>query len=92
MRKLLLLLLVLALPVSGWAQDTAAEDENADLSLEMIATEEEDAFLFEDEELIEVWDPIEPVNRAFFWFNDKLYFYLLKPVARGYRLSLIHIS
>jgi len=31
-------------------------------------------------------DPLEPVNRAIFWFNDRLYFYLLKPVARGYRV------
>jgi phospholipid-binding lipoprotein MlaA len=29
-------------------------------------------------------DPLEPVNRAFFYFNDKLYFWLFKPVARGY--------
>ena len=29
-------------------------------------------------------DPIEPVNRAFFYFNDKLYFWVLKPVATGY--------
>jgi phospholipid-binding lipoprotein MlaA len=31
------------------------------------------------------WDPLEPVNRGIFWFNDKLYFYALKPVAKGYR-------
>jgi phospholipid-binding lipoprotein MlaA len=31
-----------------------------------------------------VADPIEPVNRAFFVFNDRFYFWLLKPVARGY--------
>lgn len=31
-------------------------------------------------------DPFEPVNRGIFWVNDKLYFYALKPVARGYRL------
>lgn len=31
-------------------------------------------------------DPFEPVNRGIFWFNDKLYFFLLKPVARGYRV------
>ncbi len=31
-----------------------------------------------------VSDPIEPVNRAFFMFNDKLYFWVLSPVARGY--------
>ncbi len=29
-------------------------------------------------------DPLEPVNRAFFAFNDKAYFWVLKPVARGY--------
>jgi phospholipid-binding lipoprotein MlaA len=33
-------------------------------------------------------DPLEPINRAFFYFNDKLYFWLLKPVARGYRFIL----
>ena len=40
---------------------------------------------FDDAEELEVWDPIEPFNRGMFWFNDKLYFYLVKPVARGYR-------
>ncbi|MGD8386426.1 MAG: VacJ family lipoprotein [Desulfobacteraceae bacterium] len=30
-------------------------------------------------------DPLEPLNRAFFHFNDKLYFWFLKPVAKGYR-------
>ncbi|MDX2479339.1 MAG: VacJ family lipoprotein [Desulfuromusa sp.] len=29
-------------------------------------------------------DPLESLNRGTFWVNDKLYFYLLKPVARGY--------
>jgi phospholipid-binding lipoprotein MlaA len=33
-------------------------------------------------------DPIEPVNRAFFYFNDKLYFWVLKPVATGYKTVL----
>jgi phospholipid-binding lipoprotein MlaA len=31
-----------------------------------------------------VSDPLESVNRAFFKFNDKLYFWVLKPVAKGY--------
>ena len=30
-------------------------------------------------------DPIEPFNRSMFEFNDKLYFWLLKPVAQGYK-------
>jgi phospholipid-binding lipoprotein MlaA len=29
-------------------------------------------------------DPLEPVNRAFFVFNDRLYFWVLRPVAKGY--------
>lgn len=45
-----------------------------------------DDFGDEDEEILIVFDPIEPVNRGIFWFNDKVYFYLLKPVARGYRI------
>lgn len=53
---------------------------------------------FEDEKVIEepegwdkevpeetIADPLEPINRVFFTFNDKLYFWVLKPVARGYR-------
>ena len=41
----------------------------------------------EPEEAVEettIADPIEPWNRAMFQFNDKLYFWVLKPVARGY--------
>ncbi|MFL6653206.1 MAG: MlaA family lipoprotein, partial [Sulfurifustis sp.] len=30
-------------------------------------------------------DPLEPINRAIYTFNDKLDRYLLKPVAKGYR-------
>jgi phospholipid-binding lipoprotein MlaA len=30
------------------------------------------------------WDPIEPVNRGVFWFNDKLDSYVLEPASRGY--------
>ena len=30
-------------------------------------------------------DPFEPINRAFFHFNDKLYFWVFKPIATGYK-------
>ena len=30
-------------------------------------------------------DPLEPINRALFVFNDKAYFWVMKPVAQGYR-------
>lgn len=40
---------------------------------------------FQEEEVQEsISDPLEPVNRVFFEFNDLFYFYLLKPVAQGY--------
>jgi len=34
---------------------------------------------------VAIADPLEPVNRAFFHFNDKLYFWILKPIATGYK-------
>ena len=37
------------------------------------------------EEVGTIPDPIEGVNRAFFTFNDRLYFWALKPVASGYK-------
>jgi len=40
----------------------------------------------EEETGLRLPDPIEPVNRGIFWFNDKVYFYFLKPIARGYRV------
>ena len=33
-------------------------------------------------------DPFEPFNRAMFTFNDRLYFWVLKPVATGYKKIL----
>ena len=31
------------------------------------------------------WTPLSPWNRAMFHFNDKFYFWALKPLARGYK-------
>jgi phospholipid-binding lipoprotein MlaA len=38
-----------------------------------------------EEPMKTIADPLEPVNRAFFHFNDKLYFWVLRPVAIGYK-------
>ena len=32
----------------------------------------------------QIFDPLAPVNRAVYHFNDKLYFWVLKPVTQGY--------
>lgn len=44
----------------------------------------EEAEWEDDKELFEINDPLEPVNRVAFQFNDKLYFWVLKPVKEGY--------
>jgi phospholipid-binding lipoprotein MlaA len=38
-----------------------------------------------EETIAPIPDPIEPVNRFFFHFNDKLYFLILRPAATGYK-------
>ncbi len=52
--------------------------------------QENDEFLDEfeseyEEKAVRVADPLSLWNRAMFHFNDKLYFWFLKPVAKGYR-------
>ncbi|MFW5791414.1 MAG: VacJ family lipoprotein [Desulfohalobiaceae bacterium] len=48
--------------------------------------DEEWETLAEEERAPRIADPLEGWNRAMFTFNDKLYFYLLKPVSRTYAL------
>jgi len=38
----------------------------------------------EDESEVVIRDPLEPLNRVIFVVNDRLYFWVLKPVATGY--------
>jgi phospholipid-binding lipoprotein MlaA len=59
------------------APQEAADDElEEDLMEELFGDEEQEALIS---------DPLEGYNRAIFWINDKFYFYLAKPVARGWR-------
>jgi phospholipid-binding lipoprotein MlaA len=46
--------------------------------------DEEDEEYLEEEEMETIADPLKPFNQLMFAFNDKLYFYLLKPVAQVY--------
>ena len=54
------------------------EEDSLDDSLEFFGEDTK-------EEVVKVADPLSPWNRAMFHFNDKLYFWLLKPLSRGYR-------
>jgi len=39
----------------------------------------------DEEGIYVIPDPFEPINRGFYIFNDKLYFWVLKPVSTGYK-------
>jgi phospholipid-binding lipoprotein MlaA len=97
---LLFALLILVLPLTAMGaephqvaaesheEQSANTDETAPPILEEMETEGTDddlSFLDEDDEVIDVYDPLEKFNRGIFWFNDKAYFYVMKPVARGWR-------
>lgn len=81
MRKYFLFLLIVVLsiistPNLGFAEfaSSATTSRDEDYLTKSQANEEE----------IEVKDPLQPMNKAFYHFNDKLYFWVLKPVAKGY--------
>jgi phospholipid-binding lipoprotein MlaA len=59
-------------------EEPLEEDFTADLF--------DDDFTAEEFDAPDIYDPIEPFNRGMFYINDKLYFYVFKPVARGLRI------
>jgi phospholipid-binding lipoprotein MlaA len=70
---------------SGAVQSPSNSGEmEEDLSSEDLDFLEEEV----EEEIVQVADPLKPWNRAMFHFNDKLYFWLIKPVAQGYRFVM----
>jgi phospholipid-binding lipoprotein MlaA len=64
----------------------ASTSDQIILAADDTETEDEDlGFMDEEEEaIVEISDPLEGFNRAMYHFNDKMYFWLLKPVAQGY--------
>lgn len=74
-----ILLVILWMGGSAWAAE-----ENV-LPFDPFA-DEEDPYGEQDETSQIVADPIAGFNRAMFTFNDKMYFWVLKPVASGYRV------
>lgn len=73
-----LFMLLSLLPVN----ESVAEQESYPDFLGDDVTDVDD---FDDDELLEgISDPLEPMNRVFFEFNDVLYEWVLKPVTDGY--------
>ncbi len=97
MRKLVLLisffvLTTYAFNISVYAEDVPDSKEqpavtaNDDKSLAKDATNEDEEIEDIDIEMEATFvkDPIRKYNRAIFGFNDKLYFYFMKPMYKGY--------
>ena len=61
--------------------ETQGTDEQAEPWME----DDDLSFLDDDDEILDVYDPWETFNRGMFLFNDKAYFWVMKPVARGWR-------
>jgi phospholipid-binding lipoprotein MlaA len=75
---------------SGAIQVASADDSGLIVAAEDESAEEEAPWEKEEKEIGEgssdtISDPLEPLNRAFFAFNDKFYFWLVKPISQGYR-------
>ena len=78
----------LSAPSSSAGSESAAPAKQSTHSVDDEYTKDED-LEYEDEpveEKVTIADPIEPFNRAMHQFNDKMYFWVLKPVARGYNV------
>ncbi len=68
---------VLVFPLSVAAQQQLSGQNNAD----EFSDEFSDEYAADDNMIA---DPLESYNRMMFTFNDRLYFWFLKPVSRGY--------
>jgi phospholipid-binding lipoprotein MlaA len=73
--------ITIARPEQSPSAAVIEEDSDEDLSNEGLDLFEDEF----DEDRVQVADPLAFWNRAMFHFNDKFYFWVLKPVARGYR-------
>lgn len=65
------------------AETDAADTAEVDGTVDDTVTDDFDDFF--EEEQVAIADPLEPVNRAIFAFNDKLYFWVFKPVANTFK-------
>lgn len=71
--------------VSTVIPETAQQPQpEATAAVETSGAETETEFTEDEGNAITIADPIYPWNKAMYHFNDKLYFWVLKPVAKGY--------
>jgi len=70
----------------GTGEDTTTGADGASGAGSEDTYDDDLSFLDDDDATaVDVYDPFETFNRGVFWFNDKAYFWVMKPVARGWR-------
>jgi phospholipid-binding lipoprotein MlaA len=86
--------LLIAAAVAATAGCSTIQSQVSSRQLRQTASESTDELADEDfallekeleEEMVDVNDPIEPLNRLMFGLNDTLYFWVFKPVAQTYK-------
>jgi phospholipid-binding lipoprotein MlaA len=90
LRSLTPLIIVMSLLV-GTPERLFAADSEGDLLGNGAGSDAADDLAYDDSEydlLEDPWDPIEPVNRAVFWFNERIDRNLVEPIAKGYRKNV----
>lgn len=84
-------------PLAASAQDPAKQGGTEKIATEKAATQEvavaesvaeTDANPYDQE----IWDPLEPVNRKIFWFNDQLDYFVIEPLAIGYDFIVPNVA
>ncbi|HPD56494.1 MAG TPA: VacJ family lipoprotein [Smithellaceae bacterium] len=74
----------------------SSEAAKADAGKKSVLDEDyvEDDEYYDDEaaQKAKISDPIEPFNRVMYHFNDKLYFWVLKPAAQGYKFVVPEVG
>lgn len=75
-----------SLPVKSTSTQIAAAAKETTTDVEDFGSLYDD--LESEKDTASIADPLEPFNRAMFKLNDKFYFYMVKPIARGLRRVL----
>jgi phospholipid-binding lipoprotein MlaA len=80
-RLIVVFLILLVLPSFSYAEEHGAIPNSYPDLLEDEASEED---FFDESTTVVIYDPLEPINRAFFTFNDAAYEWIIQPVTEGY--------
>jgi phospholipid-binding lipoprotein MlaA len=76
--------LLIFVPAVVLAENTTVDLKIKEPLREKVATSDEAIEEASKANELEIWDPLEPVNRGIFWFNDKMDLVLLGPISDSY--------